>query len=889
MASGEIVEFNKPFETHRPLARIDVSYYKSKLDVDGWPIPLMDFLHGVKNGQWRQLVEAVRSACTDETRKAAKGRLPAVTPSGTFLRRMSTELDEHSGLLVIDIDDLPDSGQAARTRDLMAADRYCVAAFVSPSGRGVKILLRVGPCADNDAQHAAWQAAVQYLRDEYTLAVSEADPSGKDICRLCFVSHDPDIFIRAGEAEILTQRSFLKPQKKEAAGIRGQSGEGSDVSGEVLRSALCYLDPNAAYPEWLRVCMALKHALPNEDGYSLWAEFCNRAEPHRIGKVRETWDSVKPDGGVTVGTLFGMAEDRGWVNPQGKGYVNLLKARREKEQKPKFEKRPVILPGGPQSYIEASEDIFKRMAAGEDYFIRAGTVCEASDDGLRIVRPDAMQSRIEALGDTFVYVKLRNGEEYALKPRPPTETECKAILASLAAEKHLPPVEIVLAAPMLFLLPDGGIIRADDGYCREAKAFILGRHESHCADPNNAAETLLDLLRDFDFATTDDRARALAMLITPALRMGGFIKDGRCPLLIAEADQSQAGKGTLLIVLATIYHEQPDIIALRDGGVGGFDESLQQRLIAARPLIQLDNLRNKLSSQFLEAVLTAPGPVGCRVPHRGEVPVDPRRFVFLATSNGMEASPDLANRSCIIRLRKRPDDYRYHKWPDGRLLEHLEANKAALLAGVHAIVAAWHNAGAKRADVYGHDFRDWHGIVQEIVSMFWPDAGPVIDAEHKETLRRISDPGRGFIRNVALLMRVPLTLSATEIAELAEENDIPLPYAGAEAGPSERAKAVGRIMARLFRESETLTLDGVTITRIQTEIDREDGRGKHLQKSYHFDPLGCFPIEETSPIDPTGRTTSEGRAYFPESIGSSGDQRGKAIPGTPAMTQEFEF
>ena len=535
----------------------------------------------------------------------------------------------------------------------------------------------------------------------------------------------------------------------------------------------------------------------------------------------------------------------------------------------------IILPGGPQSYRKTASTVFRRMAETGRYFFRAGTVCEASSDGLRIIRPDGMQTRIEQFGQTYVHVAHKYG--YALKPKPPTESDCKAILAAPEAEEHLPPVDMVLAAPMLFRAADGNIIRADGGYCREAKVFVTGKHRAQEADPIEAAATLMDLLRDFDFATTGDKARALSMLVTPALRMGRFIRDGRCPLMIAEADQSQSGKGTILNLLASIYHEQPDIIPLRDGGVGGFDESLQQGLIAGRPFIQFDNLRNKLSSQFLEAVLTAPGPVGCRVPHRGEVPVDPRRFVFLATSNGMESTQDLANRSCLIRLRKKPESYRFHRWTDGGLLEHIEANRSELLAGVHSIVTAWHKAGAKRADVYGHDFRDWHCIVQEIVSMFWPEAGAVIDAEHKETLRRIADPGRGFVRNVALLMRESVTMQAAEIAELAEDHEIPLPFAGAEAGPSERAKAVGRIMARLFRESDCVVLDGVTITRSQSEINRTDGRGLLTVKTYLFEPSGISPTENSFPTGPTGRTTSCESHTFQESTPSSGTNGGQGF------------
>lgn len=47
----------------------------------------------------------------------------------------------------------------------------------------------------------------------------------------------------------------------------------------------------------------------------------------------------------------------------------------------------------------------------------------------------------------------------------------------------------------------------------------------------------------------------------------------------------------------------------KDGSVGCFDESTNSALIAGRPLIKFDNLREKTSSTYLEAIITAGGPV----------------------------------------------------------------------------------------------------------------------------------------------------------------------------------------------------------------------------------------------------------------------------------------
>jgi hypothetical protein len=52
---------------------------------------------------------------------------------------------------------------------------------------------------------------------------------------------------------------------------------------------------------------------------------------------------------------------------------------------------------------------------------------------------------------------------------------------------------------------------------------------------------LLDLLVEFDFLADGDKSRAVASLLTPALKLGRWIT-GHHPADVAEADQSQSGK-----------------------------------------------------------------------------------------------------------------------------------------------------------------------------------------------------------------------------------------------------------------------------------------------------------------------------------------------------------
>ena len=122
-------------------------------------------------------------------------------------------------------------------------------AFVSPSGKGIKIVVSVSPVPTNDAEHkTAWHACVDFfesLSDEYSFVI---DPSGKDVSRLCFlaydlqvITHDEDapigwdpsnVYLHTSEfedyehseADTSSLQAFLKSQEVKLLGTRPRGG-----------------------------------------------------------------------------------------------------------------------------------------------------------------------------------------------------------------------------------------------------------------------------------------------------------------------------------------------------------------------------------------------------------------------------------------------------------------------------------------------------------------------------------------------------------------------------------------------------------------------------------------------------------------------------------------
>jgi hypothetical protein len=303
----------------------------------------------------------------------------------------------------------------------------------------------------------------------------------------------------------------------------------------------------------------------------------------------------------------------------------------------------------------------------------------------------------------------------------------------------------------------------------------------------------------------------------------GFIK-GRVPADVAEADQSQSGKTYRQKVLAAIYNEKVSLVTSREGGVGSVDESLNQQLIAGRPFIQFDNFRGRFDSPHLEAFLTAEGSFPCRVPHRGEVTVPPENYFLFLTSNGVNTTRDLANRSNIIRIRKKPSGFAFRKFPEGDLLAHVRARQAYYLGCVFAVIRHWHAEEQPRTDETRHDFREWVQVADWIVQNVF-GLGPVMEG-HQEAQERVSNPALVWLRSLALAIDETRDLNreftATEIHSLCENADITIPGLRDGTDEDKAKRVVGTVMAKLFRDSDTLHLDGYQVVREERYVARDN-------------------------------------------------------------------
>lgn len=136
----------------------------------------------LKDSKSKDIVLAIRKAETKEEKNKLKKQLPCILFAGVFSRRAIDGLKEHSGYLVFDLDDLED---VEKTKNEIKEIPYVVLAFVSPSGRGLKFVIKIPECTAKE--HSEY---FREFKNQYDYL--NVDDSGKDVSRVCFESYDPE-------------------------------------------------------------------------------------------------------------------------------------------------------------------------------------------------------------------------------------------------------------------------------------------------------------------------------------------------------------------------------------------------------------------------------------------------------------------------------------------------------------------------------------------------------------------------------------------------------------------------------------------------------------------------------------------------------------------------
>lgn len=237
-----------------------------------------------------------------------------VTFSGVFTSRSNNALQSTSGLLVIDLDNLPNLEDVRE--DLLGDDNIQTALlFTSPSGNGLKWVVYVDLCV---CSHQEWfNAIANYLLEDYGL---EVDRSGKDVSRACFLSHDDMAFYQPkDQARMKFDPLAWLPNpsigKESTSHVVSASAVSKSMSKYEVVDALISkveehrIDLTASYADWVNIGFALSDEF-GESGRDFFRRLSRFYSGYNESECDKQYDNcLRGKGvGITIGTLFYLAK-----------------------------------------------------------------------------------------------------------------------------------------------------------------------------------------------------------------------------------------------------------------------------------------------------------------------------------------------------------------------------------------------------------------------------------------------------------------------------------------------------------------------------------------------------------------------------------------------------
>ena len=153
------------------------------------------------------------------------GNLEYFMPSGVWSDRTKTgQLLKPSGLAQIDVDDISDSKELQRIKNILSNDKHTALLFESPSGLGLKCLTHIS--TDNPLPNFVGAVLCSYFKDNYNIDIDPAPAA--NLKGACYISYDPTAYLNLSATPLIIRQ---RPTKlKRSSVIRSESVTASELS-----------------------------------------------------------------------------------------------------------------------------------------------------------------------------------------------------------------------------------------------------------------------------------------------------------------------------------------------------------------------------------------------------------------------------------------------------------------------------------------------------------------------------------------------------------------------------------------------------------------------------------------------------------------------------------
>ncbi|MCO6439004.1 MAG: hypothetical protein J5J06_18070 [Phycisphaerae bacterium] len=338
---------------------------------------------------------------------------------------------------------------------------------------------------------------------------------------------------------------------------------------------------------------------------------------------------------------------------------------------------------------------------------------DASTPHIQLLEAHALRGEMTDAADWFTLKHDRQGDR--LEPDLPPLSVARDILALPALE--LPPLLGLINCPAF--TGDGHLVVAD-GYDAESGLWhhrtvadlpvVPERPTSQ--DVEAARDMLVDIIAEFPFADASSLANAVALMLLPFVR---YMIDGPTPLHAVDAPT--AGTGKSLLLQACLWPGLGHGLDIRTGArePDEWRKRITSELAAGKPAIGFDNATSRLDSEHLAAVLTATAWTD-RVLGQTRIVTLPNRAMWVCTGNNLAFSKEITRRVVWIRLDahiESPENRAGFRYPN--LIAAVRERRASLVHAGLTLVRAWLAASRPRGARTMGSFEDYAAMLGGIL------------------------------------------------------------------------------------------------------------------------------------------------------------------------------
>jgi hypothetical protein len=639
---------------------------------------LLEAVDLIKSDYYKKYCEKIRELGDKKHRDSAKKHLDYVTFGGIFEHRSKETLKEASGLMAIDIDDLP-VDQVPIAKSITNSNPYTAACFVSPSGLGLKIIVKIPKDSEKYKD--------LFLSFNNSIGITNADTSTNDISRACYLSYDPEIYYNPesltwdfGVSDVIGGESAIK--------VPFQTSIPSSTS-NIKRIKIDYSRSGVA---WRDMCILIESGLQKTEVFS------------QMELKSEYWKNETPR----------------WKELTYNNYFKLH---------PNFKiKIKIELPAGFESKKsrtigDVADEIGSAISEINQIFWKPATksVIEINNDGFSELIPDKFVTRIEKYVYLYRSVYDRNKKIWDNIEKNLNTNDAKKIILSSQFTEKLPIIKRFFTVPMPVINNKGILILPKRGYNKEIEAW-LDENSPEIKDMTlKDAKLLLETIYcDFCFTKEQDKINAIAALITPFCRVLYPRFTCRTPVFHYKANRPGAGKDFCAGITGIVYTGYAIEETPLSSGKLVYDDEFRKKImckfVSGTSRVHISNNTGNLDSPTLQSLATNEMYSDRELGKSKDFTFENNLELSFSGNIGLTMPADMIRRTIPINQGFFQEDINTRIFKDPNLWGTVKNKRSEILSAIYSFIKNWDNLGRPNGPTHFVSFPEWGNVVGGIMT-----------------------------------------------------------------------------------------------------------------------------------------------------------------------------